>query len=170
MTAAAITPQTVAALVLAGEVRAREHGGAEPTLEAVAWELLLEAADTLRRLPDRERGWLAACDRSAWPPVLIEAAERWANAVASGGWEDMRVAKGPPSAAAIQRMDLLFALTAGFPRPLDLRRAFGLASGVPARLIARQTRCHRRTVYVARDRVAALLAARFDQMLRKKAA
>ncbi len=162
-----ISPVTLADLMAAGTALARDHGVADPGLEAVAWELLLEAADTLKRLPDRERGWLATCDRSAWPSVLIEQAERWANAVAQGGWDAMTVHPGPPSAAAIQRMDTLFRLTAGFPRSLDLRRAFLLASGIPARVIAAHTRCSRRTVFNARDRTVALLAEQLGSNMSK---
>ncbi|MBB4267718.1 hypothetical protein [Roseospira visakhapatnamensis] len=165
-----ITSQDVTAMMAAGASLARDHGMSDPCPETIAWELLIEAADTLKCLPDRERGWLASCDRSAWPPVLIEQAERWAAAVARGGWDAMTVRPGPPSAAAIERMDTLFRLTVGFPRPLDLRRAFLLASGVPAHLIARHTKCSRRTVFNARDRSVAVLAERLDNMSKNLAA
>jgi len=161
MTAARSLPlQTATALIAAGTNRARDNGASNPDPDAVTWELLMEAADTLKRLPDREKGWLTMCDRAAWPTVLQEQGDRWAAAVANGRWNAMRVRPGPPAAAAIERMDTLFRLAARFPRPLDLRRAFLLASGVPAATIARQTQCSRQTVYNARDRAVTLLAQR----------
>lgn len=55
---------------------------------------MVEAADTLRRLPDtRVRGYA-----STWPPVVHEFWEAF-------GWDEARVRRGPPSAAAIDRMD-----------------------------------------------------------------
>ena len=53
-----------------------------------------EAADTLRRLPE-ERMRTA---RSAWPPIIRDFWEMY-------GTEPARLRLGPPSAAAIDRMD-----------------------------------------------------------------
>lgn len=47
------------------------------SLSAIVWRLLQEAADTLARLPDRERVWLLAADRVAWPEVLHTAQEQF---------------------------------------------------------------------------------------------
>lgn len=47
------------------------------SLSSIVWRLLQEAADTLARLPDRERVWLLAADRVAWPEVLHTAQEQY---------------------------------------------------------------------------------------------
>ncbi len=57
-------------------------------------ERLEEAADTLRRLPPvKVQGYF-----SAWPPIVREFWEAF-------GWEEPRIRRGPPSPAAITRMD-----------------------------------------------------------------
>jgi hypothetical protein len=57
-------------------------------------ERMVEAADTLKRLPEeRVRGYF-----STWPPVIRDYWEAF-------GREDVRLRRGPPSAAAITRMD-----------------------------------------------------------------
>jgi hypothetical protein len=149
----------MSAIVDHGAALARFNGVTNPTPEDGAWELLIEAADTLRRLPDRERAWLVSAERCAWPPMLKEQAERWAEAVNAGGWRDFQDPRpGPPEKAAIDRMDVVLAALTGLDRPLDGRRAFLLAARVPARVIAVKTACSRLTVYRARDRATALLA------------
>lgn len=49
----------------------------EQKLRDAVWRLLQDAADTLARLPDRERGWLLSADRAAWPEVWHSAQERY---------------------------------------------------------------------------------------------
>ncbi|MBM3950779.1 MAG: hypothetical protein FJ311_04930 [Rhodospirillales bacterium] len=57
-------------------------------------ERMVEAADTLKRLPEeRIRGYF-----STWPPVIRDYWEAF-------GREDVRLRRGPPSPAAIDRMD-----------------------------------------------------------------
>lgn len=57
-------------------------------------ERMVEAADTLRRLPEeRVRGFF-----STWPPVIRDYWEAF-------GREDARLRRGPPSPVAIDRMD-----------------------------------------------------------------
>jgi hypothetical protein len=51
--------------------------GFPESLNGIVWRLLQEAADTLSRLPDRERGWLMAGDRIAWPTVIHSAQEQY---------------------------------------------------------------------------------------------
>ena len=83
-----------------------EAGKAEPTVADAVWELLIEAADTLKRLPDRERRWLASGTRSSWPQAIREYGETFAAAVGRGGrWEPMSAGLGPPSAGAIGRLE-----------------------------------------------------------------
>lgn len=63
-----------------------------PKMVAVYLE---EAADTLKRLPPvKVQGFF-----STWPPVVQEFWEAF-------GWEETRVRRGPPSAKAIDQMDL----------------------------------------------------------------
>lgn len=47
------------------------------SLQRIIWRLLEDAADTLARLPDRERGWLLSADRACWPEVYHTAQERF---------------------------------------------------------------------------------------------
>jgi hypothetical protein len=55
---------------------------------------LAEAADTLRRLPEkRVRGYF-----SSWPDIVLDACEAY-------GWEDAKTRLGPPTARAIDQMD-----------------------------------------------------------------
>lgn len=49
----------------------------ELRLRDIIWECLEDAADTLSRLPDRERGWLTSADRSCWPEVHHTAQEHY---------------------------------------------------------------------------------------------
>lgn len=51
--------------------------GSKTSLSDVIWRLLQDAADTLARLPDRERGWLLSADRASWPEIYHSARERW---------------------------------------------------------------------------------------------
>src|SRR3546814_9553304 len=56
----------IEAAIAEGLRRAREAGRKDPTLRDAVWELLLEAGDTLGRLPNRERGWLTGASRAHW--------------------------------------------------------------------------------------------------------
>ncbi len=47
-----------------------EAGTTEPIVRDAVWELLIEAADTLTRLSDRERRWLGSGTRSFWPQTV----------------------------------------------------------------------------------------------------
>lgn len=53
---------------------ARIYGTA--TLNDLVWRCLEDAADTLARLPDKERGYLLAADRVAWPAIAHTYEER----------------------------------------------------------------------------------------------
>lgn len=87
---------------------AGDAGEQEPTAEDAVWCLLVEAVATLQALPDREVGWLLSAERAAWPAVLTEAADAFAQAVADGGrWRGVKVRPALPSSAAIARMDVV---------------------------------------------------------------
>ncbi len=91
----------------------------------IAWTPLLieermaEAADTLRRLPDtRIQGFF-----STWPATLRDYWESY-------GLEEVRVRRGPPSHAAVSRMDeSLVWLT--WLDPADARIVWMRAAGEP---------------------------------------
>jgi hypothetical protein len=42
----------------------------DPSLRDVIWFCLQDAVSTMKRWPDRERGWLASADRSQWPEIV----------------------------------------------------------------------------------------------------
>lgn len=45
------------------------EGFRKPNLQQVIWRLMVEAVETLKRLPDRERSWLRCNERSIWPEL-----------------------------------------------------------------------------------------------------
>lgn len=132
---------------------ARAAGRETPGLRDAVWELLLEAGDTLKRLPDRERGWLTAATRAHWPAYLSEAA-------AEGGAGHLR--PGPASAEAIDHLDTVLAwlpLAAGRDPKRDVAVLFGLACGLRVAQLQRGLGCGRRTIYDLRDRGVARICA-----------
>ena len=133
-----------------------EAGKAEPTVADAVWELLIEAADTLKRLPDRERRWLASGTRSSWPQAIREYGETFAAAVGRGGrWEPMSAGLGPPSPGAIGRLETVMEWLVGAGGRSSSRETnvvFALAAGVPVPAIRRRLGVARRTVYALRDR------------------
>lgn len=104
---------------------------------ALVEQRLVEAADTLRRLPPVKVQGHA----SSWPPVVRDFWEAY-------GWEEAEVRLGPPAAAAIDRMDETF----GWLRwlePDDARLVWARADRAPWKAIcwrfgiARATACRR---------------------------
>lgn len=80
---------------------------------------LEEAADTLSRLPDEHvRGYF-----STWPPVIRDYWEAF-------GREDVRLRRGPPSPAAIDRMDETMTWLRWL-EPDDARLVWARAEGLP---------------------------------------
>lgn len=131
---------------------AAEAGRAEPSLRDAVWELLIEAADTLRRQPNREHGWLTASSRAHWPTFVrdIEAA-----VAGPQGREADASRYTPASAGAIDRMDLVLAwLThaGGTKGRRDVAVLFGLACGLRVARLRARFGCGRRTIYDIRDR------------------
>ncbi len=146
----------IEAAVAEGLRLAREAGHAEPSLRDAVWELLLEAADTLRRLPNREQGWLTAAARAHWPDYVRNTAEEFAGAVGRAGRETGQALRPTPARAeAIDRMDtvLLWLPLAGGANPRrDVSILFGLACGLRVPVLRQRFGCARRTVYDVRDR------------------
>ena len=80
-------------------------------------ERLVEAADTLRRLPEqRIQGYFGT-----WPPIVRDYWEAY-------GREEVRLRRGPPSAAAIDRMDEAL-VWLSWLEPIDARIVWLRASG-----------------------------------------
>lgn len=135
---------------------ARQAGCAEPTLRDAVWELLLEAADTLRRLPNRERGWLTGAARAHWPDYVRNTAEEFAGAVgADRSTRQSSLRPSPATAEAIDRMDtvLMWLPQAGGKNARrDIAILFGLACGLKVARLRQRFGCGRRTVYDVRDR------------------
>ncbi|MEO3429707.1 DUF6362 family protein [Pelagibius sp. CAU 1746] len=146
----------IEAAVTEGLRLARDAGHAEPALRDAVWELLLEAADTLRRLPNREQGWLTAAARAHWPDYVRNTAEEFAGAVGRAGREAVPALRPTPARAeAIDRMDavlLWFPLAAGANARRDVSILFGLACGLKVSVMRQRFGCGRRTVYDVRDR------------------
>jgi hypothetical protein len=46
-----------------------QEGEPTPSLRGVIWRLAQDAAETLERLPDREKGWLTSGERAIWPEL-----------------------------------------------------------------------------------------------------
>jgi Domain of unknown function (DUF6362) len=112
---------------------------------------LMEAADTLRRLPDRRAGGYF----STWPDI-----------VRTCGLGKQRTWVGPPTGQAIDRMDRTFRWLRWLD-PRDQRIAWERACRLPWKVIARRHHMNRTTAW--RHWVAALLtiAAHLDARAEK---
>ncbi len=98
----------IEAAVAQGLRLAREAGREDPALQDAVWELLLEATNTLRCLPNRERGWLTASSRAHWPEYLRSAAEELAGtSVGSRRGAEAVARPAIASAGAIDRLDTI---------------------------------------------------------------
>lgn len=146
----------IEAAVAEGLQMARRAGRVRPTLRDAVWELLLEAGDTLRRLPNRERGWLTGAARAHWPDYVRNTAEEFAGAVGRADGEGaVALRPAPASAEAIDRLDTVLAWlphAAGANPRRDVSILFGLACGLRVATLRRSLGCGRRTVYDVRDR------------------
>ena len=130
--------------------------------DMVRW-VVGNAMDTLRRMPDREAGWLYG-QRSLWPDIARNYAERLAafeqelKALLSGEGDSPR--KTPASPLAIRRMHIVFGLfpylVVGRNRRRDYRILSGMAGGQTSTRLAREIGCHQQTVM---DRLKVQLAA-----------
>jgi hypothetical protein len=148
------------ALRLAGEVFIADTGE-EPLPREVVMRSLVDACDTIRRLPDQERGWLYSM-RTLWPEVVRdrqddhEAYEAMLARINSGEESaDVLLPVRRISSAAVSRM---MAVTETYPHLLvgrDRRRDWTiltmLARGYDGKVTARAARCHKNTVYDRRD-------------------
>jgi hypothetical protein len=133
-----------------------EAGVVDPSTKDAVWELMLEAADTLKRLPDGERRWLRSGTHSSWPGTLREHGEVFAAAVSHGGrWEPMSPGLSPPSSGAIARFEIVIlwlSQITGRSSRLETGVVFGMAAGIPVRILRRRFEIGWRTVYDVWDR------------------
>lgn len=96
---------------------------------------LEEAADTLRRLPPvKVQGYF-----STWPPIIRDFWEAF-------GWHDAEARLGPPTPAAIDRMDETM-LWLRWLEPDELRLVWLRAEGVRWKVIARRFGIDRSTAW-----------------------
>lgn len=103
-----------------------------PKMVAVYLE---EAADTLRRLPETHvQGY-----RSNWPEIIRDFWEAF-------GWEEVRTRRGPPSPAAIDRMDVVLPWLRWLERD-EARLVWLRANGRPWKLITREFAIDRTTAW-----------------------
>ena len=149
-----------------GRVLAKSAGCDAPSLRDALWELLMEAADTLSRLPNRERGWLTAASRAHWPDFVRQYDDSLRGGQAATGTTTLR--RSPASAEAIDRMDIVLAwlpLAGGRNPRRDLAVLFGLACGAKVAVLRRRFGCGRRTIYDIRDRALKRLSVRISAEL-----
>ena len=94
-----------------------------------------EAADTLRRLPERNaRGYF-----STWPAIIRDFVEAY-------GWQEVRVRLGPPHPAAIDRMHEAFGWLSWL-EPDETRLVWLRAEGVRWKIVAVRYGVDRATVW-----------------------
>lgn len=129
----------------------------------VVWQLLVEAAETERSIPDRERTWLRSADRSGMPEAVHTKEELWESFATEVerircGLESNEVlaVKGPPpSAAAIDRWMVVmqwYQHVKGKNRRRNRGILFSLAGGASGDRVARIAGLkHRNSVYGIRD-------------------
>lgn len=158
-----LAAQQIEAALRAGEALLLADGVESPKLPEIVWALIREAAETLRRLPDRERSWLKACDRTGWPSVVqdqADAAEAFAVMV-----ERVRIGEEPvealmpradrPTAQAIDRVWFVAEwrrFLVGRKRVRDWKIMWLLADrGMSVAKIGKLCRCSPRTVYNTKD-------------------
>ncbi|MGF1629616.1 MAG: hypothetical protein ACFCUT_09110 [Kiloniellaceae bacterium] len=141
------------AAIMEGLRLARQAGSQDPTLRDAVWELLLEAGDTLRRLPNKEHGWLTAASRAHWPDYARNSAAELDGALAGAARQRPRLS--PASGDAVDRLDTVLVWlpqAAGAQPKRDVAVLFGLACGIRVATLRRNLGCGRRTVYDVRDR------------------
>lgn len=165
----------IRAVLDAGRALCEADGIEVPAMADIIWRLFREGADTLRRLPDRERGWLASGNRTAWPDIVFDAEDKRQaqeqfdvelSRVQSGQdpVEAVRLREGPPDRAAIGRVDIISGWhrhLAGNNRRRDWKILWLLASDrISARVVAKECRCSPRTVWNVREWQCRVLAER----------
>lgn len=145
-----------------GQAMCIENGNPEPRYADMVWALIEDAAQTFRRLPDRERAWLRAGERIAWPNIVYdrqELAEAFAVQVArvQAGEEPMealQIRPSPPTARAIDRAQYVSSWRrhlVGVNQIRDWRILWLMAFRVKQAHIARELRCSRQTLHDRRE-------------------
>ncbi len=121
----------------------------EPSKEVLAGlrDRIFEAAETLRKLPDKERVWLTSAERSAWPPIAMSYWEAY-------GQHRARMRPMPASARQISDMELVMSWLTWLGRQdRDTMRCVFACCGMnlaPSQA-ASEVGFHRNTVRLKRD-------------------
>jgi hypothetical protein len=166
--ASAIIEDRVREILTVGAEAAFADSDVPPRPGDVVWYALREGMDTLRRLPDREVGWLYS-QHGVWPEFAHDEAERLEAyetmlariKIGEEPVEALAIRRPPPSARAISRMERVFEwhrYLTGSHRRRDWRVLCQLASGTPAVVVGRNNRLHRNSVYDRREVQAASIA------------
>ena len=114
-----------------------------------------QAADTLRRLPDRERAFIYG-RQSAWPDTVRTAREAY-------GYSGARPKPGPPEAGAIDNMQRVI-LWLGWLAPNWRRILWARACGIPASRIAAMIGCNRATIWRTEKRALDMIASALNDV------
>ncbi len=132
------------------------------TLRApAAWEgdavrlWLQQAADTLRRLPDRERAFIYGRG-STWPDIVRKSSEGY-------GYGEVRPRAGPPEAGAIDNLQRVI-LWLGWLSPNWRRILWARACGIPASRIAAMIGCNRATIWRTEKRALVMIATALNDL------
>ena len=120
---------------------ARADGIEHPTHEQMIWYIVQEAADTLERLPDREREQRLSGKKSHMPEMIGRASRRPLH-------------KGAPTGDAIDRLDELFRWFSliSEDRIRKIKVLLALGGGASAGKVAGYIGVHRDTPLKLRDR------------------
>ncbi len=110
---------------------------------------LQQAADTLRRLPDRERAFIYGRS-SGWPDFIRSTSEAY-------GYDGARARPGAPDAHAIDNLGHVLGWFSTVPRAWR-RLVWARACGIPASKIAARIGCNRSTVWRTERRALARIA------------
>lgn len=146
------------------QARALEMGSPARYADGV-WHAIEGAMETLKRLPDREAGWLYTL-RGAWPQVAYDESERIEHyemmlerCKIGEAPIELKIGRTPPNSRAISRMELIFDLQTGWHRflrgrknPRDWRVLCQLAMRMPVGVIARDNHLSKRSVYDIREK------------------
>lgn len=149
--------------------------GREATPSAIVFRALVEAMETLKRLPDPEAGWLYSV-RTMWPEVRgdygdkVESYKSMLERIMLGIESPDALHGRPPRPSPVQiaRME---AVTEQFPKYLqgrnrrrDWQILVGYARDLPVKANARIARCHPETCRLQKNLQTGRIAAHYERL------